>query len=130
MLPPFIADELKNGHHVKPEAYESVTIFFSDIVGFTALSAQSSPMEVVDFLNDIYTCFDAIIENYGVYKVETIGDAYMVASGLPIRNGQEHAREISRMALSLREAMSTYKVRSDFSPKIVVFGGLSKRCAL
>ena len=76
--------------------------------------------QIVDILNDLYTCFDSIIENYDVYKVETIGDAYMVVSGLPIRNGLIHAGEVASMSLHLLSAISSVRIRHrpDTSIKI------------
>uniref|UniRef100_A0A8D0EW88 Guanylate cyclase 2C n=1 Tax=Strix occidentalis caurina TaxID=311401 RepID=A0A8D0EW88_STROC len=68
-------------------------------------------MEVVDMLNDIYKNFDHILDHHDVYKVETIGDAYMVVSGLPKRNGNRHAVDISMMALDILSFMGSFELR-------------------
>ncbi|KAH8347689.1 hypothetical protein KR084_000255 [Drosophila pseudotakahashii] len=110
MLPPSVAMQLKQTQQVPAELYEAVTIYFSDIVGFTEIAADCTPLEVVTFLNSIYRVFDERIECYDVYKVETIGDSYMVASGLPVKNGNKHISEIATMALDLLDASSLFRI--------------------
>jgi len=111
LLPPTVASKLIHKQTVEAESFSAVTIYFSDIVGFTNLSSASTPMEIVALLNDLYTCFDSIVQSYDVYKVETIGDAYMVVSGLPLENGDNHAREIARMSLSILEKVGKFVIR-------------------
>ncbi|CAO2607011.1 Guanylyl cyclase C [Lemmus lemmus] len=110
LLPRLVVKSLKEKGIVEPELYEEVTIYFSDIVGFTTICKYSTPMEVVDMLNDIYKNFDQIVDRHDVYKVETIGDAYVVASGLPMRNGNRHAVDISKMALDILSFIGTFEL--------------------
>ncbi|CAL8301364.1 unnamed protein product [Merluccius merluccius] len=111
LLPGPVVRSLKEKGCVEPELFEEVTVYFSDIVGFTTLCHYSTPMEVVDMLNDIYKNFDSILDDHDVYKVETIGDAYMVASGLPRRNGNRHAVDISHMALDILAFVGTFQLQ-------------------
>ncbi|XP_058047646.1 guanylyl cyclase C [Ahaetulla prasina] len=111
LLPRPVVKSLKETGLVEPELFEEVTIYFSDIVGFTTICKYSTPMEVVDMLNDIYKNFDHILDHHDVYKVETIGDAYMVVSGLPNRNGNCHAVDISMMALDILSFMGSFELQ-------------------
>ncbi|XP_051551317.1 retinal guanylyl cyclase 2-like [Myxocyprinus asiaticus] len=124
MLPKSVALALKTGKPVKPEHFSDVTLYFSDIVGFTTISALSEPIEVVDLLNDLYILFDGIIAIHDVYKVETIGDAYMVASGVPNRNGTRHAAEMANMSLDILHCIGTFQMRHMPDVKVKIRIGL------
>uniref|UniRef100_A0A0N4ZZF7 guanylate cyclase n=1 Tax=Parastrongyloides trichosuri TaxID=131310 RepID=A0A0N4ZZF7_PARTI len=110
MLPAAVAGKLKLGKVVEPEDFDSVTIFFADVVKFTTLSSKCSPMQVITLVNDLYTMFDNIIESLDIYKVETIGDGYLCVSGLPLRNGIRHGREIAMLALGFMDACNNFKI--------------------
>ncbi|EDV27242.1 uncharacterized protein TRIADDRAFT_5829, partial [Trichoplax adhaerens] len=102
LLPSAVAEQLKLGKVVIAEAFDDVTIYISDIVGFTHICHSTTPVRVVYMLNAIYTLFDRIVDRYHVYKTETIGDAYMVASGVPKRLAEKkHAVEIAQMAMEI-----------------------------
>ncbi len=111
LLPQRVVDNLMKGNSVQPEIFENVTIFFSDIVGFTNIASHARlPMDIIHLLNSMYTMFDDIAQQFDVYKVATIGDAYMVASGVPIRNGNKHATEVCSMALALLEIIKDFPI--------------------
>lgn len=107
MLPSTIAYKMMKHGSVEAEYFESVTVFFSDVVDFAEISMASSPYDIVAFLNGIYNLIDARLQWYDVYKVETIGCVYMVVSGLPLRNGTRHASEIAKMALDIMAITET-----------------------
>ncbi|XGW25065.1 hypothetical protein V3C99_006467 [Haemonchus contortus] len=110
MLPRQVAEKLKLGQSVEPETFDSVTVFFSDVVSFTTLAAKCNPMQVVGLLNDLYTIFDGIIDAHDVYKVETIGDGYLCVSGLPHRNGKQHIKEICSMSLGFIDSLKSFRI--------------------
>ena len=84
--------EIWDLHWLFTRLYESTTLFFGDIVGFTKLTAMSTASQTIKFLNDLYNIFDNAIDVFDVYKVEIVGDGYLVASGLPYPNGKQHAK--------------------------------------
>ena len=88
MLPKEIVTKLNEGLSTSEE-FESATLYFSCVVEFYKVTKKSTAMEVVNFLNNLYQTMDDRMDNYDVYKVETISDSYLVASGLPIRNGDK-----------------------------------------
>lgn len=107
MIPKPIADQLRNGETPLNtcQVLPSVSVLFSDIVSFTPMCSRLRPMEVVCVLNAMYVAFDQLCEKHHVYKVETIGDAYMVISGAPVPT-DHHVEFITDFAFSIIEAIS------------------------
>ncbi len=111
ILPQAIAEQLKEYQGAIAERFESATVLFADIVNFTPFSASVSPLELVQMLNQIFSEFDQLAEQYGLEKIKTIGDAYMVAGGLP-RAKVDHAAAIANMALAMQAAIAKFQ-RND-----------------
>ncbi len=104
ILPTSIAERLKEDRSIIADHFESATVLFSDIVGFTALSEKVTPTELVVHLNWLFSAFDDLAEKHGLEKIKTIGDAYMVAGGIPVQR-VGHAKAVSAMALDMLDAV-------------------------
>jgi adenylate cyclase len=105
ILPKEISDALKAEHRTIADQYAAVSILFADVVGFTPMAAKMTPMELVDLLNQVFLCFDGLIENYNLEKIKTIGDCYMVASGVP-RSRADHAVALVNLALDMQATVA------------------------
>ncbi|KAK0143323.1 Guanylate cyclase soluble subunit beta-2 [Merluccius polli] len=103
MLPPHVANQLREGRRVEAAEFEVCTILFSDVVAFTSMCAACEPIRIVHMLNSMYSRFDRLTGVHGVYKVETIGDAYMVVGGVPVATAS-HAHRVANFALGMRLA--------------------------
>ncbi|XP_063067934.1 guanylate cyclase soluble subunit beta-2 [Engraulis encrasicolus] len=103
MLPRHVANQLKEGKTVEAGEFQVCTILFSDVVTFTNICAACEPIQIVHMLNSMYSKFDRLTNVHDVYKVETIGDAYMVVGGVPVPT-DTHAERVANFALGMRIA--------------------------
>jgi adenylate cyclase len=110
ILPHEVAEELKEKGHADARLIDHATVLFTDFKGFTAMSEQMSPQELVHDLNICFSEFDRICGRYGIEKIKTIGDAYMAAGGLPTPNGT-HATDVVKAALEMRDFVAAGKAR-------------------
>jgi guanylate cyclase len=107
ILPKEIAAILKNESRTIADHYTEASVLFADMVGFTPLSARLEPVEMVELLNEAFSFFDSLLDKYDVEKIRTIGDSYMVASGVPRRRA-DHAQVLVHMALEMRDYVATH----------------------
>jgi class 3 adenylate cyclase len=124
ILPAQIAERLKKGEPGISDSHASVSILFSDLVGFTALSSKRSADEVVKLLNDLFSRFDIRAKSLGLEKIKTIGDAYMVAGGIP-QADERHAALVTEMALGMREDLQAFNNQNgtDIAMRIGINSG-------
>ena len=111
ILPKEIAAILKNESRTIADQYDEASVLFADMVGFTPLSAKLPPVEMVELLNEVFSFFDSLLDKYGVEKIRTIGDSYMVASGVP-RGRSDHAQALTHMALEMQDYISNHTFRN------------------
>ncbi|MEE3372737.1 MAG: adenylate/guanylate cyclase domain-containing protein [Planctomycetota bacterium] len=107
ILPETIAHRLKAGTHVIADSFQEATVLFADIVGFTPLSDKLAPESVVEVLNELFSEFDSLTDSYQLEKIKTIGDAYMVAAGVPVKV-EDHAPRAVALAVEMQKAVRRF----------------------
>jgi len=124
VLPDPIATRLKESTDRIAEAYPEATVLFADIAGFTELSEGMDPADVVEILDTLFTRFDVLARVHGLEKIKTIGDAYMVAAGVPVPR-VDHAEAVADMALAMLDeiAHTTTKDRRTLGIRIGIDSG-------
>ncbi|HEY9852336.1 MAG TPA: adenylate/guanylate cyclase domain-containing protein [Leptolyngbyaceae cyanobacterium] len=124
ILPEVIAVRLKKDSCTIADNFAEATVLFADIVGFTKMAAHTSPVELVNLLNQIFSAFDRLVEQHGLEKIKTIGDAYMVVGGLPIPR-PDHAEAMAEMALDMQREIEKFNTKNkvDFSMRIGINTG-------
>jgi adenylate cyclase len=105
ILPKEISEALKAEQRTIAEDYDAASILFADIVNFTPMAATMTPSRLVSLLNEVFQCFDELVEKYDLEKIKTIGDCYMVAAGVP-RSRPDHAQAIIDLALDMQKAIA------------------------
>lgn len=102
ILPDEIATKLKTDHSMIADDFEAASVLFADVVGFTPMSANMSPPELVGLLNTVFSTFDEFVQDLGLEKIKTVGDEYMVAAGVPHQR-PDHAHAIAELALRIQD---------------------------
>ena len=105
VLPEPIANRLRRGEEPIADYHEEISVLFADLAGFTVRSAHETPAQTVAVLNEVFSVFDGLVGRYGLEKIRTIGDSYMVAAGAPIARA-DHLHAICAMALDLRREVT------------------------
>ncbi|RMH02294.1 MAG: response regulator [Chloroflexi bacterium] len=107
ILPAPISERLKQGDKIIADEFPDATVLFADLVDFTVLTTRLSPTELVSLLNEIFTIFDQLIDQYKLEKIKTLGDGYMVAGGLPMPRS-DHAEAVVALALDMLKAVAQF----------------------
>ena len=114
ILPRSVVEQLKKFQGSLAERFDEATVLFADIVNFTPLAAKITPLELVNMLNQIFSSFDCLAEHFGLEKIKTIGDAYMVVGGAPIPNS-DHTEAVMEMAIAMQKEIQCF-TREDGEP--------------